>query len=294
MNDYIETRLDFTRNAAGTLEGDCPVEMETATDVMASLLSDIGFESFLPDETGMTAFVREELFNEESFKEVLEGFPFGCFTITCSMQTIEGQDWNHEWEKNYFKPIVVGNDCVIHSSFHTDIPSCSYDIVIDPKMAFGTGHHATTSLIIERLLELDLDGKSVIDMGTGTGILAILAAMRGASPVTAIEIDPAAEINARENVGLNGHAEIDVRLGDASLLEGMSAQLFIANINRNIITADLPAYAATLLPGGIMLLSGFYEADIPVIMNVAEPLGLKETGHTVKGEGWTCLSLRKV
>ncbi len=161
-------------------------------------------------------------------------------------------------------------------------------------MAFGTGHHATTSLIIERLLAMDLKGESVIDMGTGTGILAILAAMRGASPVTAIEIDPAAEINARENVKLNNHPEIDVRLGDASLLAGVpAAGLFIANINRNIITADLPAYSSALRAGGTMLLSGFYEDDIPVIMEVASTLGLSEKGHTVKGDNWACLELQK-
>ena len=294
MNDYIETRLDF--NAVPRCEGSAPdgVDLETATDVMASLLADIGFESFSPDETGMTAFVRKEDFNENALKAVLADFPFGNFTITCSCNTIEGQDWNHEWEKNYFKPIVVGDQCVIHSSFHTDIPPCTYDIVIDPKMAFGTGHHATTSLIIERLLAMDLNGESVIDMGTGTGILAILAAMRGAASVTAIEIDPAAEINARENVRLNGHAEIDVRLGDASLLAGINpAGVFIANINRNIITADIAAYATALRQGGTMLLSGFYEADIPVIMQFAAPLGLHEVGHTVKGDNWTCLELRK-
>lgn len=291
MNDYIETRLDFIPAVSAAGDG---IDLPTATDVMASLLCDIGYESFSPDESGMTAFVRAEAFDWDALNEAIDGFPFGGFSIKCSMKTIEGQDWNHEWEKNYFKPIVVGNDCVIHSSFHTDIPACTYDIVIDPKMAFGTGHHATTSLIIERLLAMNLEGKSVIDMGTGTGILAILAAMRGASPVTAIEIDPAAEINARENVGLNGHSEIDVRLGDATLLAGLSAELFIANINRNIITADLGAYAGALLPGGTMLLSGFYEEDIPVIMATALPLGLRRVTHTVKGDNWTCLELQKV
>lgn len=289
MNDYIRTRLDFSRCGA-----DCSVEMETATDVMASLLCDVGYESFEPDDEGMTAFIRKEDFSDDALKGALEAFPLAGFTITCSSETVEGQDWNKEWEKNYFQPIVVGDLCVIHSSFHTDFPACRYDIVIDPKMAFGTGHHATTSLIIERLLSLDLEGKSVIDMGTGTGILAILAAMRGASPVVAIEIDPAAEINARENVASNRHPEIDVRLGDAALLDGLHTDLFIANINRNIITADLAAYAATLKSGGTMLLSGFYEQDIPVVMKVAAPLGLMEAGHDVKGDNWTCLVLRKL
>lgn len=290
MNDYIELRLDMEA-ATPAPEG---FEMETATDIMASLLADAGYESFVPDEKGMTAYIRQADFSDEALKEALDSFPVEWLTVTATTSVVEGEDWNSEWEKNYFKPIVVADKCVIHSSFHTDFPKCEHDIVIDPKMAFGTGHHATTSLIIEQLLDMDLQGRSVIDMGTGTGILAILAAMRGASPVVAIEIDPAAEINARENVVTNSHPEIDVRLGDASLLPGLTADIFIANINRNIITGDLAAYAATLASGGVMLLSGFYEADIPVIMEVAAPLGLEETGHTVKGDNWTCLRLRKL
>ena len=287
MNDYIETRLDV---ACGS---DCQVAMDTATDVLAALLCEIGYESFEPDGNGLTAFVRKEDFDDAALRTALDSLPFDGVEVNYSVKVVEGEDWNKEWEKNYFQPIVVGNRCVIHSSFHKDFPECEYDIVIDPKMAFGTGHHATTSLIIEQLLNRDLNGKRVIDMGTGTGILAILAAMCGASEVTAIEIDPAAEINAEENVVTNGHAEIDVRLGDAALLEGMHTDLFIANINRNIITGDLARYAATLDKGGVMLLSGFYESDIPVVMSVASPLGLEELTHTVKGDGWTCLVLEK-
>ena len=280
MNDYVEVRLDLT-----------PCD-ETRTDILAAVLADGGFESFVADSEGLTAYIKAESYNADAVRELIADFPMEtAFEIGAT--TVEGSDWNSEWEKNYFQPILIDNQCVIHSSFHKDIPECRYDIVIDPKMAFGTGHHATTSLIIERILSLDMEGKSVIDMGTGTGILAILAAMRGASPVVAIEIDPAAEINARENVASNGHPEIDVRLGDAALLDGLHTDLFIANINRNIITADLAAYAATLKSGGTMLLSGFYEQDIPVIMKVATPFGLVEAGHDVKGDNWTCLVLRK-
>ena len=286
MNNYIELRIDITRH-------DDAMEMETATDILAALFAEEGYESFTPDEKGLTAFIRSEDFSESVVGKTIDSFPFEGFTFNFHSSEVEGRDWNSEWEKHYFQPIVVGDRCVIHSSFHTGYPVCDYDIVIDPKMAFGTGHHATTSLIIAQLLETDLSGKAVIDMGTGTGILAILAAMRGANPVTAIEIDPAAEINARENVVTNGHPEISVRLGDASLLAGQKADIFIANINRNIITTDLPAYAAALNPGATVLLSGFYEADIPVIMEVALPLGLAEVSHTVKGDNWTCLRLKK-
>ena len=198
-----------------------------------------------------------------------------------------------EWEKNYFQPIVIGNKCVVHSSFHTDIPAAEYDIVIDPKMAFGTGHHATTSLILEQLLERDLNSKSVIDMGTGTGILALLAAMRGASPVTGIEIDPFAQVNAVENVALNNHPEIKIILGDAQALDEVEpADIFIANINRNVITGDIDRYARRLNEGGLMLLSGFYVEDIEVVENAAKAVGLEKIGFTER-DRWTCLQLVK-
>lgn len=285
MNDYHAIHISITPAS------------EPAADVIAALLAPEGYESFVADDepgAGLTAYIRAEAYDAENLAGILAEFPLPGFKLESTEEFIEGRDWNSEWEKNYFQPIVVGDKCVIHSSFHTDIPKCDYDITIDPKMAFGTGHHATTSLIIEQLLQLNLKDKAVTDMGTGTGILAILAAMRGATPVSAIEIDPAAEINAEENVGSNGHPEINVYLGDAALLPSMpKADLFIANINRNIITGDIAAYADNLKSGGTMLLSGFYEKDIPVVLEAARPLGLVEAGHTVKGDNWTCLRLTK-
>ena len=280
MNDYRELRLNLKPCS------------EDAPDVLAALLADAGYESFVPDRQGLTAYIKDELFNEDALNEALSAFPFEA-EISRSVSLVEGQDWNSEWEKNYFKPIVVGERCVIHSSFHTDVPAADYDIVIDPKMAFGTGHHATTSQVISALLDIDESGLSVIDMGTGTGILAILCAMRGAAQVNGIEIDPGAYENALENVSLNGQADrVRLHCGDASLLPSMPrADLFIANINRNIITGDLAAYVSSLKPGATMLLSGFYEADIPVIMEVAAPLGLTEVSHSVLND-WTCLKLK--
>ena len=281
MNDYTELRLDFTP---------CNADI---TDVMAALLADEGYESFVADERGLTAYIRANQYSDAAVDAALEQLPFGA-EVRRSTLLVEGQDWNHEWEKNYFKPIVVGDRCVIHSSFHTDVPSAEYDIVIDPKMAFGTGHHATTSQVISALLDLDLNGKTVIDMGSGTGILAILAAMRGAAKVSAIEIDTPAWENALENLALNGvEQRVEMLNGDASLLpEVAKADVFLANINRNIITADLAAYVDACNPGAEIILSGFYEADIPVIMAVAEPLGLSEIAHTTLND-WCCLKLRK-
>ena len=280
MNDYTEVRIDMS-----------PCN-ETMTDVMAALLCEHGYESFVPDESGMTAYIKLEDFDKKVLDEVTAELPFDT-SVTVKCETVEGRDWNQEWEKNYFKPITVDGKCVIHSSFHTDIPSMPYDIVIDPKMAFGTGHHQTTTLIIRRLLQLPLEGSSVIDMGTGTGILAILAAMRGAGPVTAIEIDEFAHVNAVENVSLNRHPEINVVLGDASALAGVEpVDLFLANINRNIIVGDLQVYASRLKEGGTMLLSGFYEDDIAIVLDEARKHGLEYVGHTVL-ERWSCLELKK-
>lgn len=282
MNDYREVRIDVSPCS------------EIATDILAALLSDCGFESFVPDENGLTAYVKAEIFDRDAIESIIPSFPMEDVTLSISDCFIEGQDWNHEWEKNYFKPIVIGdNQCVIHSSFHTEFPTCKYDIVIDPKMAFGTGHHSTTSLIIGKLMEMDLTGKSLLDMGTGTGILAILAAMRGASPVTAIEIDPMAHVNAVENVATNGHPEINVLLGDATLLSSMpKVDIMLANINRNIILADLQSYVSVLKTGSHLLLSGFYRKDVPVIEDAAAPLGLANVSINEMND-WCCLELIK-
>lgn len=282
MNDYIELRVDLN-----------PCD-EAATDVLAALLAEHGYESFVPDEYGLTAYVREGDFDAEILRDVIAEMPFEGITADSRWEKVEGRDWNAEWEKNYFQPIVIDGRCVIHSSFHNDIPAADYDIVIDPKMAFGTGHHQTTTLIIRHLLGEDLNGKSVTDVGTGTGILAILAAMRGASPVNAIEIDEFAHVNAVENVALNGHGEINVILGDASTLKALEpADILLANINRNIILNDLGRYAQALVPGGEMVLSGFYSADADIILADAEKLGLAYKSRA-SIDDWTCLVLTKL
>lgn len=281
MNDYYEVRLN--------LDPCC----EDATDLLAGMLADEGYESFVPDETGLTAYVKKELYDAAKVKAVIADFPFGC-KVSERSTLIEGRDWNAEWEKNYFQPIVIGDQVAIHSSFHTDVPAARHDIVIDPKMAFGTGHHSTTSQILEALLETPLEGRSVIDMGTGTGILAILAAMRGSTQVTAIELDGFAYENAVENVRLNGHPEIRVINGDASALADVApADVFIANINRNVILADLERYAPALKQGGLMLLSGFYEGqDCDMIIEAAAKLGLAYKSMTTD-KRWACLRLTK-
>lgn len=279
MNDYTEVRLDLSPCS------------EIHTDILAAMLAEAGYESFVPDTTGVTAYIRKEDFDASVLDGIIREFPMET-AITTKHTVVEGQDWNAEWEKNYFKPIVIDDKCAIHSSFHKDVPACRYDILIDPKMAFGTGHHATTTLILRRLLDMNLEGLKMVDMGTGTGILAILADMRGASHVDAVEIDEFAYENAIENLRLNNTRHVTLHHGDASKLAVIrDVDVFLANINRNIITADLAAYADTLSPGASVILSGFYEEDIPIIMRVAEELGLTYSDHTVL-DRWTSLHLK--
>lgn len=280
MNDYMEVRVTLTP---------CSEDM---TDVLAAVLADAGFESFVADPTGLTAYIRAEDY-ESSMADLTGMLPFATNAVW-STRLIEGQDWNHEWEKNYFKPIVVGDRVVIHSSFHTDVPVCEYDIVIDPKMAFGTGHHQTTWLMITSILGHDLQGKAVIDMGTGTGILAILASMRGASPVAGIEIDRPAYLNAVDNIGLNGCPDIRILHGDVSSLPELyfKADFFMANINRNVITGDIAQYSESLKSGGKMILSGFYLDDVPVVEAAANGCGLKKT-EVLSRDNWACVHFVK-
>lgn len=255
MNDYYALRVEVT-------QGECTTDY---TDLLAAFLADAGYESFEPDERGLTAYIRADLFDSDEASRIVNEVPISV-RASVSHELIEGKDWNEEWEKNYFKPIVIGKRCVIHSTFHKDVPPAQYDIVIDPRMAFGTGHHFTTRLILTYLLEIDESGLHVIDVGTGTGILAILCKMRGAERVDAIEIDPPAYENACDHVKLN-QQDINLILGDASALSSIPpADLLIANINRNIILGDMGRYSRCLKSGGRMILSGFYEEDIPVLL----------------------------
>lgn len=256
---------------------------ETITDVLAALTAEIGFESFVPDEKGMQAYIQQSLFNEEALKEVIRNFPMEDVSLSYTITEPEDKDWNEEWEKNFFQPIIIGDRCVIHSTFHRDIPQAEYDIVINPQMAFGTGHHETTSLIIGELLDNDLQGKSLLDMGCGTSILAILARMRGAAPCTAVDIDEWCVRNSLENIELNGVDRISVFQGDASLLKDQEPfDVIIANINRNILLNDMKRYVSCMHPGSELYMSGFYVDDIPVIQAEAEHNGLRFVHHKEK------------
>lgn len=260
--DYIEVKLYINPNE------------EYISDVLTSELGEIGFESFVPTELCLDAYILESLFDEAKINKIISEFPIDA-KIEYKFSKIEQVNWNEEWEKNYFEPIIIGNECVIHSSFHKDIPNLKYDIVIDPKMAFGTGHHETTSLVIGKILGMNVVGKSVLDMGCGTAVLAILAAMRGAKDLLAIDIDTWCTENSIENIAMNNITGIEVQLGGAELLTGLNFDIVIANINRNILLADMKSYAACLSAGGELYMSGFYVEDIPMIEAEANKNGLK-------------------
>ena len=267
--NYIEVKFQIT-----------PYE-EYLSDLFIAELGEIGFESFAPTDGALEAFIKEGNFDESKLKTVLKEFPYEV-DIQYTITPIAAKNWNEEWEKNYFEPIVIGNDCVIHSSFHKEIPKAKYDIVIDPKMAFGTGHHETTSLVIAEILNMELTDKSVLDMGCGTAVLAILAAMRGAKNLLAIDIDTWCTENSIENIAINDIKGIEVQLGGAELLQGLHFDIILANINRNILLADMEKYAACLSKGGELYMSGFYLQDIPLIEAEANRNGLKLISHKEK------------
>ena len=264
MNDYTKVTFKVA-----------PVS-ETATDILAALLAEVGYETFVPEYEGMTAYVQQSLFSCEALGEVIDCFPLEGHTIEYTTEFVEGKDWNTEWEKNYFQPIVVDGKCVIHSTFHTDVPAAEYDIVIDPKMAFGTGYHQTTCHMIRSILAADVCGKSLLDMGCGTALLAILAAMRGATDVVAIDIDEFAYENALENIKQNNTPDIEVRLGGAEAIKKDDCfDYVVANINRNILLADINRYVECMHSGSVLFISGFYVEDIEDLVAEAAKYGLE-------------------
>jgi len=281
MNDYTRVKFSVTPNE------------EFATDILASQLADIGFESFVTEEDGLSAYVPQPLFNKENIDSVVSEFPIPGFKISYESEFIEGEDWNAEWEKNYFQPIVLGEDCVIHSTFHKNVPCARYNILIDPKMAFGTGYHHTTCLMLRAILASDMAGKSVLDMGCGTALLAILARKHGATAVAAIDIDEFAFENAKENIVLNGTPDIDVRLGGAEAIkEGDCFDFVIANINRNILLADIKNYVKCMHSGSLLFISGFYTEDMDILKEEAAHHALRYIGYA-EDNRWAMMKFEK-
>jgi len=246
--------------------------MQPAREILVAELGNLGFESFSETENGLSAFIPKSDWHKAILDDVFI-LNSGEFDISYKKEAIEPVNWNNVWEHN-FQPIDIDKVVSIRAPFHPP-GNLKHNILIEPKMSFGTGHHETTHLMVQHLLQTNLDGKKVLDMGCGTAVLAILAEMRGAEFIEAIDIDPWCYKNSIENIARNNCKNIQVYEGDASLLSNKNYDLIIANINRNILIQDLPIYTHALNENGILLLSGFYQEDIPIIDAEASRNGLK-------------------
>tara|TARA_R100000935_G_C2830979_1_gene165071 strand:+ start:65 stop:898 length:834 start_codon:yes stop_codon:yes gene_type:complete len=263
--------------------------LQPGSEILIAELGYAGFESFVENEDGITAYIQTEEYKEGMLEDI-QILDSDEFEISFTSTEIEQVNWNSEWEKN-FNPIVVADKCSVRAPFH-EKPDTEYDIVIEPKMSFGTGHHATTHMMLQHILNNEWDGKSVLDMGCGTGVLAILAEMKGATSLDAIDIDNWCYLNTLENVERNNCKHIKVYEGTAELLEGKHYDVVIANINRNILLEDIPTYSKCLSSKGKLFLSGFYTEDIPVIEEVCNKNGLKFESKLVE-DNWTAVSFIK-
>lgn len=264
-------------------------------DLLVDALGNEGpYDSFVETPNGLKAYVQESLFDEGWLKEQLADIN-DMTSCSYSFESMPDKNWNEEWEKQH-KPVLVeaanGKRVWVRAPFHEHRSDVDYEIEIEPKMSFGTAHHQTTYMMLSYLTELEVTGKRVLDMGCGTAVLAILAKLRGAAYVEAIDIDEWAYNNALENAQRNG-VELNVRIGDAALLGERQFDLIIANINRNILLNDMAAYVQVLEKGGTLLLSGFYESDVPVLQHHAESLGLRLEQQKVR-QSWTALRLVKL
>ena len=263
--------------------------LEPASEILIAELGYAGFESFVENEDGVTAYIPKEEYDPEMLAgiHILQS---PDFDISYSFNEIEQVNWNEEWEKN-FHPILVSNECGVRAPFHPKA-DVKYDIIIEPKMSFGTGHHATTHLMIEFLLKDDFEGKKVLDMGCGTGVLAIMAEKKGAAAVDAIDIDNWCYQNTMENIDRNECTKITAFEGAAELLEGRIYDVVIANINRNILLDDITVYSSCLNKGGTLYLSGFYAKDIEAIREECEKHQL-EYVNSLERDEWVALKFAK-
>lgn len=264
---------------------------EGIAEIIVALLSPVGYESFTEENGCLLAYIREQEYSPQAIDDALRGLISKGNNLSWQAVTIPGQNWNALWESN-FPPVVIGNICRIRAPFHDSLPGFAYEILIEPKMSFGTGHHATTSLMISWMLELDIENKDVLDLGCGTGILAILAAKMKARSVIAIDNEEWAYTNTMENIELNHVSTVHAFLGDASLLKEKDFDIILANINLNTLSRDMSVFRVALRPKGLLLLSGFLENDEKTLLAVAASLGLTFKKNRIKN-GWASILLQK-
>lgn len=267
---------------------------ETASDILAALCGDLGFETFVTEPPCVKGYVQENMLDEEQLRNTLGCFPMEDVKISYTAAAAEDKDWNEEWEKNGFEPIIIGSELTVQGTGHNEKAHTRYEIVLDPKMAFGTGSHETTYMILEQLLGMDLNGLEVLDAGCGTGVLGIMTSLLQAKNVMAYDVDEWSVNNTRTNCSLNHIENITVHHGDASVLQGIEGRfdLVLANINRNILLADMPHFTRVLKSGGTLILSGFYTEDIPMLTEAAAHLGMT-VSQKKERHNWACLILKK-
>jgi len=248
---------------------------EYFSEILQAELAGAGFDSFIDEENGFAAYAAVESYDEQAAKEIFDRYA-QLTTLEYKIADVERKNWNEEWEKNY-DPIIVEDKCIVRASFHKPEKEYDYDIEINPKMSFGTGHHETTHLMLKHEMELDFENKDVLDAGCGTGILAVMAHKKGAKYVEAYDIDPWCEENSRENFALNNCEDIIIRTGVVADLDFTHTfDIVLANINRNVLLGEMAEYVKLMKPVATLMLSGFYTEDIPVIEEKATSLGLKK------------------
>lgn len=264
--------------------------LSTAREICAALAGYAGYESFEDTAEGVDGYVQQSLYDNDALAASFAEFPMEGISISYSTSEAEDKNWNEEWEKEGFAPIVIGDKCRIHDLYHEAEGSYPVDIEIDARQAFGTGTHNTTRMIVGKLLDMDMKGKRVLDCGCGTGILSIVASKCGATSVVAYDIDEWSVDNTKHNAAINKTENIDVRHGDVGVLKNVTGtfNIVLANINRNILLADMPAMREKMQPDTVFIISGFYSEDVPMLREKAEALGL-DFVEEKSSENWTML-----
>ena len=270
--------------------------IQIARDLLTDALGEAGFETFEDTEDGIKGYVQESLFDENAMNDVISNFMLPDVTINANIQEAEYKNWNEEWEEAGFERININDSITIYDARHDDGNGIAsgISIGIETKQAFGTGTHETTRMIVSTLLNIDIKGKRVLDCGWGTGILGIAASKLGASEVVGYDIDEWSSENAIHNAELNGVGNMKVMLGDASVLKSVEGKfdVVLANINRNILLADMPAFVSVMADNSLLILSGFYASDVDLLIEKASSLGLSKIDSKSDSE-WTCLVLKK-